>query len=226
MMLLSLHDRWGRLEARDRRAMALGVAVLLPVVVWIGVVRPYLGALETVRADLEAERGLLAREEGLLASADQLPGRLEQATLLLEQEAAGLIRVENELLAEARLADALQEEAAGSRVLIQEVRSVQPNPDAPDPAYGVIRLGLRAESDLQGLATFLNRIEGSSTLLRVLELSVEPARTALSRDDAPTPADMGALTFSMIVEGFWSAPTTATLAADDGSNPRLTGIPR
>ena len=225
--IAALRYRWLGLSPRDRRAVGIGALVLFPIVAWTGAARPYLGMLDEARAQLDAERALLAREVGLLASANELPEQLEQSMLLLARESDGLMHAENALLAEARLSDIMQDLAARSRVLIQEVRSIENDPTSVAGGIHTARLGVRAESDLEGVASFLNRLEGGTVRMRVLELSVQPVTAARNRSqDDPDPTIMGALSFSFIVEAYWSSTAIESVAGGDPVNTRLTGIPR
>jgi hypothetical protein len=57
---------------------------------------------------------------------------------------------------------------------------------------------VRGESDLEGVLTFLQRVENSPLLLRVAELSIEPQTAGKGEDRNPT----GVVQFTMIVEAY------------------------
>jgi len=224
--LARVSDGWNRMATRDRRALTLGALLILPLLLVVGVVRPYLTMVEQSRSELEAERALLAREEGLIASADELPASLEAATLRLERESAGLIPAANELLAEASFSDILQSAAIESRVLVQEIRGVESDPADALAGLAPIRLAMRAESNLEGVATFLTRLEGDNLLIRILEISVEPIQAGSRQSgDGPSPTDMGALSISLVAEAFWTATATESMVSTDIVDTRLSGIP-
>lgn len=228
---MNLMDRirasWGRLGPRDRRALILGAAVLLPVVLWIGVIRPYAGLLDETRARVEVERALLARERGLLAIAGELPGRLATATARLEEESATLLGASNAVAAEEVLMEHIQRTATRSRVLVQDARGVEVHADEAAGPLAPVRLGVRVESDLAGLASFLNRLESGPGLIRILEMSVEPARSGgRVTNGAPGPLEMGALTMSMIVEAYWMESPRGLSRVEETIETRLTGIPQ
>jgi hypothetical protein len=211
--------RFATLGDRDRRALVLGAAVLLPALLWAAVVKPYRAALDELRERTAAEQSLLQRERTLLDGADvnalvrDMEERARQASLRL-------VSAPNAPLAEAEVTAFLQELAKLSRVLLQELRGVEDrrarggaggsaagggaaaSAAAPDAAaLRVIRLAVRGESDLEGVLTFLQRIENSPLLMRVTELSIEPHREG--RDGARRTD--GAVTFSLQLDAFANA---------------------
>lgn len=218
-LLESARSRLSRLGERDRRALLLGAAVLLPVVAWTGAVRPYLSALGDTRDRLAAERGMLAREEGLLALAVQLPADLVAAERTAAAATERLLRASNRPLAEAALTAALENVASSSRVLLQQVRGVEA-PGGSDPPAGVlpVQVAVQGESDVAGLTRFLHRIEASPLLMRVRALDVRPRAGADRNRDGPAPEDMGVVAFSLVVEAY------APAELEQGDEGRAAGI--
>lgn len=217
----------GRLGPRDRRALALGAAVLVPVLLWTGVVRPYARLLDETRSRVAVERSLLARERGLLAVADQLPGLLAESTARLAEESAALLGAANAVAAEGALMDHVQRTATRSRVLVQDARGVEIGAEEAIGPIAPVRLGVRVESDLAGLAAFLNRLESGPGLVRIVETQLEPARsTARGVNGSPGPSEMGALTMTMIIEAYWMDLPPGPGQAAETFETRLTGIPQ
>jgi hypothetical protein len=209
------------LPHRDRRAILLGLAVLLPVLLYVAAVRPYRAALADVRDRIAAERALLEREETLVAHAGTLP----PTVAALQERAAGaerrLVSAANVPLAEAEVTGFLEELAQLSRVLLQELRGVESRRGGArasrDQAENVgalraIRLSVRGESDLEGVLTFLSRLENSPLLLRIAELSIEPQFEGTARTGDRRPS--GVVTFALTVEAF--APPDIERAAAAG----------
>jgi len=210
---MSLRDTRGflllnGLSSRDRRAILIGMGVLLPAIAYVLGVRPYRTALEAVRDRVAAEQELLARELSLLASAPTLPGLLQRA----EADAAvfedRLVRAASGVLAEAELTDFLEGSAFRSRVLLEEIRGGElGRGEEPPSGLSVVRLHLRGESDLEGVLTFLDEIEKSRLLLRVRGLALEPeASRPVSENDESSgnmdPLPTGVVAFQLIVDGF------------------------
>jgi hypothetical protein len=190
------------LNERDRRAILLGMAVLLPALLYMAAVRPYRAALGEVRERTAAERALLEREEALLAQSETLPGGLGVVQQRAERASLRLVNAANVPLAEAEVTGFLEELAQLSRVLLQDMRGVEPRRgERPLPgALRPIRLSIRGESDFEGVVTFLQRLETSPLLLRVVELSIEPQYEGNARGGDRRAS--GVVTFAMILEAF------------------------
>lgn len=202
-----------RIGERDRRAIRIGLAIVVPALLWVGAVRPYRTALTELRDRIAAERALLAREEALIAASDELPRLLDAAADQTRRSELRLVRASNAPLAEAEVTGFLQDVAGLSRVLLQELRGLEPEPGTAGLATGglvPIRLAIRGESDLEGVMTFLHRIETSPLLLRVIELSIEPVlerpRRSRRRDDdddpPPPPVQTGVVSFVLVIDAY------------------------
>jgi hypothetical protein len=196
------------LAPRDRRAILLGLAVLLPVVGYVLGVKPYRAALADVRDRVEIQRRALEGELALLGAAAALPRELERA----ESEAAvyedRMVKAASGILAEGELTDFLESAAVRNRVLLEGLRSGElGRGEEPPPGLTVVRLHISGESDLEGVLTFLDEIERSRLFLRVRGMALEPEvarpesdgdENNQSRDPIPT----GVVGFQLIVDGF------------------------
>lgn len=196
-----------KLGPRDRRAILLGLALLVPALLYILGIRPFRTALAEVQDRVSAERQLLERELALIESASTIPVGIREAELEAARAEDRMLRAPGTVLAEAELTDFLEMSASRSRVLLEEVRSGElARGEEPPPGLSVIRLELTGESDLQGVLSLLDEIEKSLVLLRVRGLALEPevARPENggdeneSREAVPT----GVVTFQLIVDGF------------------------
>lgn len=201
------------LSPRDRRAVIVGTAVLLPALSWGLGVRPYRNYLGDIEERIAAERALLQRERALLERATTLPGAVAAATADAERAELRLVRAPNAPLAEAELTAYLQSVAAASRVLLDEIRAVELRRNDSLPAeVRPIRLSVAGESDLEGVVTMLQRLEASPLLIRVRELTVEPLFENGQRggdDAAPT----GVMRFVLMIEAFAPAETVVEATA-------------
>lgn len=160
-------------DARERRTIAIGGAVLVIAVLLSSVVLPtvtrwrdreaLIGALRHQRAQLVtlgAQRASLeAAAAARAASAERLPVRL--------------VRGRTSALAASALQSLLQDYATASRVSVTrlDVASVDDSAGATTVA---IPATVTAVSDVYGLAEFLARVEHGNRLLEVTELSVSP----------------------------------------------------
>jgi len=164
-----------RLTPRDRRALRIGLILVLPVLLWTFVARPWRAALADTRDQLEVERALLAREQGLLQSADALPAAIRDAETVAERTRRRLVSAANVALIEAEVIDQLEDLAARSRVLLQELRGLQADRRTdPSSVIRPVKLAVQGESDLDGITRLLHGMEESQLLLRIEELSIEP----------------------------------------------------
>jgi len=207
----AVRDRLDTLTARDRRALRLGLAVFVPVVAWLLVARPYLMAWTDARDRLSAERTLLSREEEVLASATALPIAVADAEFAANRATDRLLRAPNAPLAEARLTEWLEQMAGLSRVLLLRMSAESVDAEEMEPgSLQPIRLAVNGESDLQGVMTFLLRVEESPLLLSVRELLIEPVierpRSNRRRNDEdeepPSERITGVVRFTIVVEAY------------------------
>jgi hypothetical protein len=197
-----------RLAPRDRRAILLGLVVMLPAVIYFLGLKPYRAALEGIKDRVAAEREALERELDFLNSADSLSRELERAAARAGEHEGSLVQAVSGVLAEAELTDFLESAAFSSRVLLEEIRGGELGREEEPPAgLAVIRLHLRGESDLEGVLNFLDAIEKSRLLLRIRGLALEPEVSRSAPEDGQAnqdrePIPTGVVDFQLIVDGF------------------------
>jgi hypothetical protein len=195
------------LAPRDRRAILVGLAILLPAVVYVLGVKPYLAALSDIRDRVAVEQRALAGELDLLENAETLPDEIQRARAEADLYEGRLVKAPSQVLAEAALSAFLESSASRNRVLLEEIRGGELGRDEePPPGLSLVRLHLRGESDLEGVLTFLDEIEKSQLLLRVRGLALEPevARPESENDEESNrePVPHGVVEFQLIVDGF------------------------
>ena len=194
-----------RLAPGDRRAVLLGLGVIVSAVVIVLGVRPSYGALTDARDRLDVERELLAREIQLLESAAVLPKHIDEALQKMAAVDLRLLEAASGTLAEAQLTDLLESWAVLSRVLLREIESIAPARGAePPPGTETLRLSVRGESDLEGVLTFLDALESGLLLVRVTGLALEPVLARPETDDGPQgePIATGVVEFQFIIESY------------------------
>jgi hypothetical protein len=162
-----------RLSPRDRRALLVGLGILLPALLVPLALRPFQRALTTARAQLETERDLLVRERRVLAGAAELPPQLQRTTELLALEAPRLFRAPDEVSATAALSGYVAERAHGHRVLLQQAETGAPHPVAGAEGVTGLTVTLRGVGDLEGILGFLHALEEGPRLVRVERLAIE-----------------------------------------------------
>jgi hypothetical protein len=194
-----------RLSERDRRALALGGAVVALALLWTYAVAPYLRALEDVRARLEVARGLLERELELAASAPAIAAEVERAAERLRDVAPRLLPGTGEGVADAALADYVRRHAREARVHLASVAPAVEGAGGPARSTGGrIRLEettllVMGEGDLEGLLTLLARLETGMKLVRVEGLSIDVGQASQQ------PGGVLPLSFRFAVTG-WALP--------------------
>lgn len=204
------------LADRDRRAVLLGLAVLLPALLYTAAWKPYRAALEDTREQVATERALLVREQELVAHGSALPASIRTLEDRAGRASRRLVTAANVPLAEAEVTGFLEELAQLSRVLLQEMRGVEPRRgEAAVEGLRPIRLAVRGESDLEGVLAFLHRVESSPLLMRVLELSIEPQYEGSTR--AGDRRASGVVAVAMIIEAY--APPDIDRIATTGESP-------
>jgi type II secretory pathway component PulM len=164
----AIQHAWAALPARDRRAVVIGAAMLLPALVGAFVVRPYARALGAARAELTAQRDLLARERGLLLAPVPRPMSTAPAT-----DAASLFRGADELEATAELATYVAELAEEHGLTVGQLETAA----GEDAGAGVraLRVELRAAGGVLAVLELLAAFEEGEPLVRVAALSLERA---------------------------------------------------
>jgi hypothetical protein len=164
---------WARLGPRDRRAVAVGAALLGGALAARVAVMPSIRLVEETRERIARERDLLARERALLAEVKAYPARMPGAERALLDEAPRLFGGADLATASATLVNYVSTRALEHRVFVQQSASRPP----AAVASGVARLqvDLRAVGDLEGMLALLRDLESGPKLLTVERLTIGQA---------------------------------------------------
>jgi Type II secretion system (T2SS), protein M subtype b len=162
--------KWATMSSRDRRAVLLGVGILLPGLLFIWGVRPYQAALSDARDQLATERATLARERAAIATARRNPQLQHVADSAMRAMRPRLFEGKDDVMASAELGSYLGDVARKARVWLQAANT-RP---AVSSAEGVrtLRVEIRAESDLRGTLMFLQALERGDKLIRIDRLDI------------------------------------------------------
>jgi hypothetical protein len=197
------------LSPRDRRAIVIGTFVLAPAFGLAYGVRPFARALTERHLAASLQRDLLARERAVVAAAPGTPAATAAMRAQLEAELPRAIRAAAVATASVRLADYLRAAARAHEVLV--VQTTELPADSLVGGVEVIRLNLKAESDLAGILRFLRALETGVPRVRVTNVSVERAGPVTA--GAADAADVReVLSLTAIVE----APLVLTTAPSGG----------
>jgi hypothetical protein len=165
---------WSTMSPKDRRAIMLGAVLILPALFWIYGVQPYRAALGEAREELEVQRLALSREKAAVMTTATSPGAQKSADSTLIMVAPRLFEGRDDAIASAQLAAYLGTIARRSRMLMEDANT-RPSTTSPE-GVRTLRVEVRAESDIQGVATFIHNLEAGDKLVRVdrLEISRVP----------------------------------------------------
>lgn len=188
--------RLSRFSRRERRAVTMGLLVVVPAVVFQLAVKPYLGRLSDVRTQVEWEQDLLGREQALLAEVRAYPARLRQAEATLMRKAPQLFAGPDLVAASAALSSYVTGRALESHVFVQQ--SETGVSDSAAQGVGKIKVELRAVGDLEGILAFLQSLESGSRLVTVERVAI--AQT--ERFGAGEPRDDEVLSLSATIGGY------------------------
>jgi hypothetical protein len=185
--------KWAAMQTRDRRAVILGAGVLVPALLFIWGVRPYLAALDDARQELSAQRDALSREQAAVASARDNPHLRQVADSAMQAMKPKLFEGRDDVMASALLASYVGEVAQRSRVWLQDANT-RPAVLSKD-GVRALQVEIRGQSDLRGTLRFLQALERGPKLVRIDRLDV--IRAPGSADDP-----METLTITATISGF------------------------
>jgi hypothetical protein len=170
--------KWSAMNKRDRRAIVVGLLVLLPGLIFIWAVRPYQSALSDARDQLATERATLARERLAIETARQNPRLQHIADSAMRAMRPRLFEGRDDVMASAELASYLGDVAHRTRVWLQDA-GTRPATQTSD-GVRTLKVEIRAESDLLGTLMFLQALERGEKLVRIdrLDISRSPRADA------------------------------------------------
>jgi hypothetical protein len=223
---------WSTMSPKDRRAIVLGLVVVFPALFFIYGVRPYRAALSETRDELEIARLALSREKAAVTTTRANPSAQKSADSALMMVATRptapggqaltdsalmlvgprLFEGRDDAIASAQLAAYLGSVARKSRVLMEDANT-RPSTTSPDGIRN-LRVEVRAESDIQGVATFIHNLETGNKLVRVDRLEISRVPGLEDKNGFET------LSIAATVTGFAFAPpaTEPKPAAPSGGN--------
>ncbi|HEX6369722.1 MAG TPA: type II secretion system protein GspM [Longimicrobium sp.] len=207
---------WSQMSPRDRRALTLGGAVLVPALLFALVVRPLAGGVDETRERVREQRELLARERGLVAQAAEYPSRLRRAEAALRAEGPRLFRGIDGLAAASALEEYVSDAADRNRVSVRQSESRDGEPVGE--GITALQVDLQGEGDLRGILSLLRALDAGTRLVRVEQLAIQ-ARGA--GEDAPLSFSLTAVGYAMSVEDVDDSPAadgtpSGSAPADEG----------
>jgi hypothetical protein len=202
------------MNSRDRRALVLGLALLLPALGYVWGVKPLLASFNRTRDQIFQQRQLLAQEMAAVAAARRNPDLQRTADSAMRAMEPRLFEGRDDVQASAELASHLTDVAQRTEMLLQ---SAATRPTVLVNGIRSLRVEIRGESDIRGVLEFLQALESGEKLLRVDRLDI-------SRSMAATDVEgVEPLSIAATIVGFAipdSASTSATSSAPPGRGGR------
>ena len=183
--------------SRDKRAVLLGLAILVPSLAFIWGVKPLRQALADANDRIATERDALSREQAAVAEATRDPARKALADSALIAARSRVFAGANDVAAGASLVSYLGDIASRTHVWLA---SATTRPNAPAARAGAVgsasavrvatplpegvralRVELRAETDFQGILDFLDALERGGRLVTIERLDI--AKTLRAGDE-------------------------------------------
>lgn len=158
------------LRARDRRALALGALLALPVIGWTFVGAPIARADSERRARLASSRELLARELEIVASADAYPPLLGDAREAMREASPRLFAGGTSGARSASLVAWVQGRARAAELRLSEIAALDDSASVAGLRPVSIRIAGRA--DLESVLSFISSMERGEKLVRVSGLGI------------------------------------------------------
>ena len=182
------------LTAKDRRAIMVGGAILLPFAIFLWGVRPYRTALADARDRLATEREALARERGAVLTAQRNPALQQMTDSVLHAVEPKLFEGSDDVIASSELAAYVGDLARSHHVWVQDAATRS----ATSTTTGVrtLHVEIRGESDLRGMLSFLDALERGDKLVRVERLDVSRGLSGPGNEQAET------LTIAATIAGY------------------------
>lgn len=199
------------MQPRDRRAMLLGLAILVPALGWVYGVRPALATISGLNDQITSEREALSRERAAIVEATRNPMRKRVADSAMAAARLRVFTASSDVAAGATLVTYLGDVARRTHVWLANA-TTRPTSAAGSPSSRVapvvrtltaqaggrgaststaefatveglrpLRVDLTAESDFQGVLDFLQALERGQKIVTVERLDV--ARTIRAGED-------------------------------------------
>lgn len=174
---------------RTGQALALGIALAVPLLLWLGLVAPLAGFHQDRAEELERRQALVQRMERLAA---QLPALRQQASAPAAASASALLEGESDAVAGAALQEAVQAMAAAAGAVLTSVETL-PAERAGQYRRVSVRVSLNASWPV--LVQLLESLAQSSPRMLVDDLQVQSSPLILQMATRPLDASFTVIGF-------------------------------
>lgn len=189
------------LEDRERRAIRIGLLILLPVLVGRCAVEPYFGALGRDRSRLSEERSLLAREMALVVARKAMKGLADTTAMAFAIRSVRLFQSDPTLAANA-LVSYVADLASSNWMLVQtaDAQGVEELGRGPVRA---VHAHIQAVGDIGEVLNLLRALELGQKLVRVDRLTL---KRQASSGAVVAPDSVRLISLDAIVTGYTLPP--------------------
>lgn len=202
------------MSAKDRRALVIGLVVVLPSLFYVFGVKRYVAAVKETRQHVTDERFRLAQELAAIAAARENPQLQRIADSSMRAMMPRLFSGTDDVGAD--LVSLIGDVAQQHEVYLRNATTQKATTDAN--GVRTLTVNIEGETDLQGLLAFLEALERGDKLLRVDRLRV--TRT-IAKADA---AGVQPITIAASIAGF--AIREGPAMPDNALRTRPTATPR
>jgi hypothetical protein len=173
-----------KLSANERKAITRGLMVVVPALLYVWGVRPYRAALTEARERLAVEQEALARERGAVATAQRNPELQHLTDSVLRAIEPRLFAGRDDVMASSELAAYLGDLAFDSHVWMEDA-STKPV-TLSTTGVRMLHVEIRAESDFQGVLSFLQALEQGDKFVRVERIDISHGLSGVGNENAET----------------------------------------
>lgn len=161
------------MTGRERAVLTIFALVLAPLFAALYGARPLLRVYGERTGALAQQRELLARERAAVSAAPALSVPIVAARSAVARASRGIIQSAALSTAFSALTDHLRSSARRQDVLVLQMTEMPG--DSIVGGHSVLRVALRAESDLAGITRYLRSLESDALRLRVSRVFIERA---------------------------------------------------
>lgn len=196
------------LSSRDRRALFFAAVVVAPVFAVAYGARPMMRSVGERVERTHQQRELLQRELGLIAGRSAVDSLQHVVDRSMADELKLVIHSGDRATAYSLLSERVRALARRRQVAVLQL--AESPPDSIERGLTVLRMGLRAESDIAGVLGFLAAVESDPSRLRVTRLFIERANVRPLGEESGATDGRHVLMLTATIEALaWMAPNQA-----------------
>lgn len=203
-----LPGRVTNLAPRDRRALHRGAWLVVPLLLAVVVIKPYLRGRFDARAALMSERTLLAKESGAVIDLPRDRATLDSLAATLTRTSSSLFGGSDAVTASAELARYVSAAASNCGLRLEQVET---EAGLDSSGAGTLGVSIRARGDVVAIHAFFRAMERGPKLVGIERVEIARASELDVFD--------GMLTLTTVVTGHARSAMIPRTLTDDEANP-------